>query len=184
MWVAVQILSISRLASKDCAEKRGSRCLMVVGPLRCRTWSLPYGWAERKQSPRQRSTDRSTLRADLAVVQQVATPERVVRPPKSRRTRRVSMWTVDRWPLANIHTRHLGASRGRYPSPGVIDRGHPPPWRPISQYAKASRPQRLCGGRKPGELSGGKRMATGFTLLRMRWSVPSRGRATFGCPFH
>src|ERR1700742_422790 len=40
-----------------------------------------------------------------------------------------------------------------------MGRWNPPPWGPILQRVKALRPQRPCGGRPPGELSGGKRMA-------------------------
>jgi hypothetical protein len=110
--------------------------------------------------------DNPAFRAEFSGGQQAAQSERTTRPPKSRRSRRVPMWTVDCWPVANVHTRHLGASRGRYPPSGVNGRGHPPPWPPIPQRAEASRPECPCGGMRPWELSGGKWMAAGIAPPR------------------
>jgi hypothetical protein len=110
--------------------------------------------------------DNPAFRARFAGGQQAAQSERTTWPPKPRRSRRVPMWTVDCWPVANVHTRHLGASRGRYPPSGVNGRGHPPPWPPIPQRAEASRPECPCGGMRPWELSGGKWMAAGIAPPR------------------
>lgn len=64
-----------------------------------------------------------TMRSGRARWEGKAAPRHVRgRPPKPRCSQRVSLWAVDRWPLATIRTNQLGASPGRYPPQGVTGR--------------------------------------------------------------
>lgn len=114
-----------------------------------------------------RMTDLSrSIRGPTGRPRQVAALVVGDRPPTPRWLQLVPLWAVDHWPMANVHTKHLGESRGLYPPSGVTGCWHPPPWDPMSQRAKALRPERFCGGRIPGELSGVNWMVAGTSPLR------------------
>jgi hypothetical protein len=125
-----------------------------------------------------------SVRGPTGSPRQVATLAVGGRPPTPCWLQRVPLWTVDHWPMANVRTKHSGVSRGLYPPPGVTGRRYPPPWGPMSQRAKALGPGRLCGGRSPGELSGGNWMAVGTPPLRSsrERASPSTGRDLFPGP--
>jgi hypothetical protein len=77
------------------------------------------------------------------------------------------LWTVDCWLLATLFTNHSGASRGLYPPLGVTGLRASSTWVfHVAVREGLSRPDRFCGGRAPGELSGGKWMSAGIPHLR------------------
>ena len=108
----------------DGVARSGARPLLA-GPHRSRTAGRLCAVAKllrpRGSSPQVRTTD--LKRSGRARWEGEAAPRHVRgRPPKSRCAQRVSLWAVDRWPLATIYTNQSGASPGRYPPPGVTGR--------------------------------------------------------------